>query len=142
MYSRAARLVREQKVGKGWHSVADEKELVGRGEVGFERSGGRGEEEKPSEKRGEREGVRGGVERGERIQLRMSGRGRREKYRKRGRSVRCEREREKRERASERERERGKGTRERAVCMHRSFISRRNRGKKKGEKVSRVRYAE
>lgn len=48
MYSRAARLVREQKGRDG--SVADEKELVGRGEEGSNVCS-RGGEEKPSEKR-------------------------------------------------------------------------------------------
>lgn len=52
MYSRAARLVREQKVGKGWHGVADEKELVeGKGEVGFRAFGSAGERKKNCRKR-------------------------------------------------------------------------------------------
>lgn len=46
---------------------------------------------------------------------------------------------EKRGRGRTRERETERD--ERAVCMHRSFISQWSKGKK-GEKVSRVRYAE
>lgn len=58
MYSRAARLVREQKVGKGWQCSTDEKELVGGGEVGFERLGrGRGRKTVGKEKEGGEEGL-------------------------------------------------------------------------------------
>lgn len=92
---------------------------------------GEGEEEKPSEKR-RREGKRVGT--ASAFSFGRAG-GRREGVLKEG-EARGEQARKEAEGEWERKIERD----ERAVCMHRGFISQRSRGKK-GEKVSRVCYA-
>lgn len=106
MYSRAARLVREQKVGKGWQCSRWER--AGRRRRGGVRALGARERKKNRRKR---EGKRGWN--GERIQLRLS---RREEKRssERGRSVKWTSEKRGRGRMKEKD---GKG---RAGSVHAS----------------------
>lgn len=130
MYSRAARLVREQKVGKGWQCSRWER-------AGRWRRGGvrtlEGRERKKNHRK--REGGKGrGLER-RAHSASVEGGGRREGVLKEGEAW-GEQARKEAEGEWKRKIERD----ERAVCMHRSFISQRSRGKK-GEKVSRVCYA-